>query len=164
MLYGESAYPGNLELKESHQGLDVYVRQSSTETRSGETYGRFTVQLAYSGGTPVPFQAYNITNLPALLTSWIEAGWVAGDNVASTVSVTPQTATANGTEMHLSIAPGGLFAGKTVDLVISGPADTFLVPPWYAVWLSYSCVGAACQIRYAGTNTGPGITATWTVH
>jgi hypothetical protein len=163
MLYGENSHHVNSEFKEAHEGVDVFVRQPPVTAPSNETYGRFTVQLAYSGGTPVPFQAYNITNLPSLLTAWIEAGWVEGNNVASTVSVTPQTATANGTEMRLSIAPGGVFAGKTVDLVVSGPADTFLVPPWYAVWLSYSCVGDACEIRYAGTNTGPAITATWSV-
>ena len=168
MLYGEAASMVQAvytDFKDTHSGIDIYVRQPSISSSNNETYGRFTVQLAYSGETPVPFQAYNLTNLPELFTGTnTDPGWEGGANLASTVTVSPQTVTATGTELRLSIAAGGAIPGKTVDLVLTGAPNTLIVPPWYAVWVSYSCVADVCQIRHADTNSGAALTTTWTVH
>jgi hypothetical protein len=131
---------------------------------SATTFGQFAAQLAYSGFTPVVYQAYNNRDVPELGVNWI-TDWETGENVTSSVQVTEQSSAGNGEVVQqLTVSNLPDFPGKTITIFAYGPdIGGPIVPPWYAFWFSYSCGETGCSIRYGGTNSSGVTRATWTI-
>jgi hypothetical protein len=116
-------------------------------------YGAFVVQFAYSGTTPVMYNARLTTNTPTLFTG-IDSNWANGTDVTSktTIRLSDFVYGGNGGPTghgHISIAPGGIIPNKTVNIDYTGD-----VYPWDAIYVNYEYSNGNFIIRNIGSNSG----------
>ena len=123
-------------------------------------YGQFVVQFAYSGTTPVMYNARLNENTGTLLTA-IDANWASASSVTSntTIRLSDFVYGGNGGPAghgHITIAPGGLIPGETVNIDFTGD-----VYPWNAIYINYERKNGISKIKQVGSNSAgvTGITA-----
>lgn len=163
---------------QSSQGVDPFSNASPTSEsavwhafdpencRTAARYGQFAAQIAYSGETPVVYQAYNNRDVPTLKShAFPESDWTSGTNVTADAYIEPQSSfDENEVVQTLTVNNLEDFPGQTITLSAFGPADAgLIVGPWYAYWFAYSCLDEVCTIRYANTNAPGTVRVTWTV-
>ena len=129
--------------------VSVPTTTITTSTISSTTYGQFFVQFAYSGTTPVMFNARLNSNTGQLLTS-LDSGW------ASAINETPKTSIrlsdfvygGNGGPPghgHITIAPGGVIPNETVNIDYTGD-----VYPWGGIYIDYQYTDGLYTIKNVG--------------
>ena len=136
------------------------VTMDSGSPDASTIYGQFVVQFAYSGATPVMYNARLNENTGTLLTA-IDANWASASSVTSntTIRLSDFVYGGNGGPAghgHITIAPGGLIPGETVNIDFTGD-----VYPWNAIYINYERKNGISKIKQVGSNSSgvTGITA-----
>ena len=136
------------------------VTMDSGSPDASTIYGQFVVQFAYSGATPVMHNARLNENTGTLLTA-IDANWASASSVTSntTIRLSDFVYGGNGGPAghgHITIAPGGLIPGETVNIDFTGD-----VYPWNAIYINYERKNGISKIKQVGSNSSgvTGITA-----
>jgi flagellin len=127
---------------------------------STTTYGQFVVQFAYSGSTPVMYNARLNTNTGQLLSS-VDSAWASGadETLKTSIRLSDFSYAGNGTgHGHITIAPDGMIPNQTVNIDYSGDVN-----PWNAIYVDYQYTDGVYTIRNVGSNSGmiSSITATF---
>jgi Ca2+-binding RTX toxin-like protein len=132
--------------------LTVQGRVSSGTAPTDQTYGVIHAQFAYSGSTPVIFQAYRQTSPAAPLAGGFGEGWDSGEDIKAAISIRRSdfvySHTGSPGFAHLDFAAGTVRADSAVSLEIDGT-----VFPWYGVWLTYESGPSGLKFTGAGSNS-----------
>jgi hypothetical protein len=123
------------------------VQKYSVLTASGLLY----VWYAYSGDTPVPYEAWASDALAYLHTSANRNSWGTEVKATDIKSATQITRTVTGST--ISIGRGTALKGMKVDITVAG-----MVAPWSTIMFNYTCSLVTCTVGDVWSET-PGVTA-----
>jgi hypothetical protein len=130
------------------EGLVRTLKFAGTFIKPTSISGLLWVWYAYSGDTPVPYQAWDNDSLTYLHTPENQATW--GD--VSTTDIARDTKiTRTKTGSTVSIARGAAVKGMKVDITATG-----FVEPWSNVRFNYTCAGNICTVGDAWSDS-PGV-------
>ncbi|MDH4480417.1 MAG: hypothetical protein QE283_11120 [Rhodoferax sp.] len=130
---------GNIYVGDAYSNL---LRKISPNNKTGLLY----VWYAYSGDTPVAYEAWANDSLNYLHTSANRTFWASEVNTTDIKAATQITRTASGST--ISIARGTMLRGMKVDITVTG-----FVVPWSTVMFNYYCSDTTCTVSEAWSET-----------
>jgi flagellin len=130
--------------------VSVPTTTTTTSTVSSTTYGQFVVQFAYSGVTPVMFNARLNANTGQLLTA-LDSAWASATNETSKTSIRLSDFVYGGNggppgHGHITVAPGGIIPNETVNIDYTGD-----VYPWGSIYVNYQYTDGLYTIKNVGS-------------
>ena len=146
----------NISLSSSNNftnGHDGYLWNGNVavEVNPASVSGLLYVWYAYSGDTPVPYEAWASDALAYLHTSANRNSWGTEVKATDIKSATQITRTVTGST--ISIGRGTALKGMKVDITVAG-----MVAPWSTIMFNYTCSLVTCTVGDVWSET-PGVTA-----
>jgi len=124
------ASSGTLGPGRNNANPSISVTGSAPAGTNFSANGRLYLQYAYSGSTPVIYQAYFVTGADATAPDW--TNWTSGVNITNAVSVT-----GNSSSSVITINAGTGVSDRPITINVAG-----FIPPWNGVSIDVTGVSA----------------------